>query len=51
MKITEVKKAAKLKLSGNYLKCCSSSLLYFLLVTLITYLQSVVANSIKNSMY
>ena len=49
MKITEVKKAAKIKLSGNYLKCCSSSLLYFLLVTLITFLQSKSTAIIENS--
>ena len=49
MKITEIKKDAKIKLTGNYFKCCSSSLLYFLLVTLITFLQSLAANKISNS--
>ena len=49
MKITDVKKAARLQLSGNYIRCASSSLLYFLLVTLITFVQSKVAALIENS--
>lgn len=49
MKIAEIKKSAKLKLTGNYLKCCSSSLLYFLLITLITFAQSKSSELIKSS--
>ena len=49
MKITNIKQAAKVKLTGNYIKCASSSLLYFIIISLLTFLQSVSVNSIKNS--
>lgn len=49
MQITQLKKEAKLKLSGNYIKCASSSLLYFIIVSLITFFQNRIANTIENS--
>ena len=49
MKIAEIKKTAKIKLTGNYLICCSSSLLYFLIITLITFVQSKSAQLIEST--
>ena len=49
MKINEIKKIAKTKLTGNYIKCASSSLLYFIIISLLTYFQVKLANSIPNS--
>ena len=49
MSITEIKKSARLKLSGNYIRCASSSLLYFIMVTLLTFFQTKIANSIKST--
>ena len=50
MKIAEIKKTAKIKLTGNYIKCCSSSLLYFLIITVITFIQSKSAQLINNTL-
>lgn len=41
MTITEIKQAAKIKLSGAYAKCASTSLLYFIAVTILTYISKV----------
>lgn len=49
MDINEIKKDAKLKLTGNYIKCASSSLLYFIIISLLTFLQAKLAGSIENS--
>ena len=49
MKINDIKKTAKLKLTGNYIRCASSSLLYFIIIALITFFQSSSNNLIKNS--
>lgn len=49
MKINDIKQSAKLKLSGNYLKCASSSLLYFIIISLITVAQTKFANEVENS--
>ncbi len=49
MKITEVKNTARVKLSGKCIKCCSSSLLYFIIIALITYFQTLATNKIENS--
>lgn len=49
MKINEIKKDAKLKLTGNYIRCASSSLLYFIIISLLTFFQTKLANSIVNS--
>ena len=49
MKINEIKNSAKIKLTGNYIRCASSSLLYFIIITLITFFQSSATNLIKNS--
>ena len=49
MKINEIKKDARIKLSGNYIKCCSSSLLYFIIVSLLTFAQANLAGIIHNS--
>ena len=49
MKINDIKKSARLKLTGNYLKCSSSSLLYFIIISLITYFQVRLTNLIENS--
>lgn len=49
MKINEIKRDAKIKLTGNYIKCASSSLLYFIVVSLLTYFQAIVANKLENS--
>ena len=48
MKINEIKKDAKIKLTGNYLKCASSSLLYFIIISLLTIAQAKFANNIEN---
>ena len=37
MTIQDMKKSAKLKLSGNYLKCVLSALIYFIVVLVLTY--------------
>lgn len=49
MNINEIKRNAKLKLTGVYLKCASSSLLYFTIVALITIAQTKFTSSIQNS--
>lgn len=49
MKINEIKKVAKVKLTGNYIRCMSSSLLYFIIISLITFFQTKAANDISNS--
>ena len=49
MTISEIKKSAKTKLSGSYLKCTSCTLLYFTIVLVLTYLQNLITNSINNS--
>ena len=49
MHISEIKKDAKIKLTGNYIRCASSSLLYFIMISLITFFQEKVSFSIKNS--
>ena len=49
MKINEIKKDARIKLSGNYIKCCSSSLLYFIIVSLLTFAQAKLTGIINNS--
>ena len=49
MKIAELKQAAKVKLNGNYIRCCSSSLLYFFIVTILTFFQSKSAQLIENT--
>ena len=51
MKIAEIKNTAKIKLTGNYLKCCSSSLLYFLVITVITFIQSKSIELINNTLF
>ena len=50
MKINELKKDAKIKLNGNYIRCASSSLLYFIIISLLTFAQSKLANRIGNSL-
>ena len=49
MKISEIRKDSKLKLTGVYLKCASSSLLFFIIISLITVAQAKFANAIYNS--
>ena len=49
MKISEIKKDAKIKLTGNYIRCASSSLLYFIIFSLLIFFQTKLANSIENS--
>ena len=49
MKISEIKKSAKIKLTGNYLRCATSSLLYFIMSSLIVFFQNKASNSIENS--
>ena len=49
MQISEIRKDAKIKLTGNYIKCASSSLLYFIIISLLTFFQAKFANSIKSS--
>ena len=49
MKISEIKKDARIKLTGNYIKACSSSLLYFIMISLLTFFQAKLANHIENS--
>ena len=49
MKINEIKKDSKLKLTGVYLKCASSSLLFFIIISLITFAQTKFANGIHSS--
>lgn len=48
MKISKIKEVARVKLTGNYIKCASSSLLYFIMITLLTFFQTKVA-VIENS--
>jgi uncharacterized membrane protein len=47
--ISEIKKSAKVKLTGSYLRCASSTLLYFIITLLLTYLQKICTNAINNS--
>lgn len=49
MKINNIKNTAKIKLTGNYIRCSSSSLLYFIIITLITFFQSKATIYIKNT--
>ena len=49
MKINNIKKAAKLRLNGNYIRCSSSCLLYFIIISLITFFQSQLPNIIGSS--
>lgn len=49
MQINEIKKTAKLKLTGNYIKCAFSSLLYLIIISLLTFLQKKLTNNIENS--
>lgn len=49
MKITNIKQSAKVKLTGNYIKCASSSLLYFIIISLLTFFQTKSINTIQNS--
>ena len=49
MKINEIKNSAKIKLTGNYIKCASSSLLYFIIISLITFFQTKIAVTMTNS--
>lgn len=48
MTIQETKQSAKLKLKGCYFKCASATLLYFILVTIITYVLSIIQNSLQD---
>ena len=48
MKITNIKQSAKVKLTGNYIKC-ASSLLYFIIISLLTFFQTKSINTIQNS--
>jgi uncharacterized membrane protein len=49
MKISEIKKDAKIKLTGSYIRCASSSLLYFTIISLITFFQSKITNTVESS--
>lgn len=49
MKINEIKNDSRIKLSGNYLKCASSSLFYFIIFTLLKYFQHKSTYNITNS--
>lgn len=49
MQITQLKNDAKLKVSGNFIKCASSSLLYFIIFSLLTFFQNRLANIIESS--
>ena len=51
MKINEIKKDTKIKITGNYIKCASSSLLYFIIISLLTFFQTKLANSIQSSIF
>lgn len=48
MTITEIKQAAKMKLSGTYAKCASASLLYFIAVTILTYISRAIQINLEN---
>jgi uncharacterized membrane protein len=48
MKISEMKQNAKTKLTGTYLKCAFSTLLYFIIISLLTYAQSKLTVKIEN---
>ena len=48
MTIQEIKKSAKISLKGNYLKCFSMTLLYFIIVVVLTFLLSLVETNLEN---
>ena len=49
MTISEIKRNSKTKLSGYYIKCASCTLLYFIVVLVLTYIQNFITNHINNS--
>lgn len=42
MTVQEIKKSAKLNLKGSYLKCASASLIYFIIITVLSYLLNLI---------
>ena len=54
MTISEIKKSAKAKLIGTYIKCSMATLLYFIVVMILTYIQrflvSIIPNTIVNTL-
>lgn len=48
MTIQEIKKSAKLSLKGNYIRCASANLLYFLLVMVLTYILDLISLKFDN---
>lgn len=49
MQINDIKEKSKIKLNGNYIRCASSSLFYFIIFYLITLFQYKITNNIENS--
>ncbi len=49
MTIKEVKKSAKLNLKGCYIKCASASLLYFILIMILSYLLNILELKLTNN--
>lgn len=51
MTIKEIKKSAKLNLKESYIKCASSSLLYFILIMILNYLLNIVGLKLSNNIF
>jgi len=49
MTISEIKKSAKTKLIGSYIKTASASLLYFIILLVLTYLLSLCSSALNNN--
>ena len=49
MSIKEIKDSAKINLKGNYLKCASTTLFYFIIVAVLTYLLSLIEAKLNDN--
>ena len=49
MTISEIKKTAKTKLSGFYIKCASSSLLFFIVILVLSFIQKSITDTLENT--
>ena len=50
MTISEIKKSAKLNLKGNYFRCSSSCLLYFIIIMILAYIINILKIKLDNQM-
>ena len=48
MTIQEIKKSAKINLQGNYLKCALVTLIYFIIVAVLTFLLNLIETNLEN---